>query len=275
MERKGEFDYDMVMTYYQFLLKKEKEAFEGEKQKKLKDVEFWARAVREEERVATEKYAKEHGEAEMKQIQRAVKERHEKELKMKQALACAYGSFARFKADTMARRRIEHENKMLEFIDKKGSEIQTKIIDEAKAELRKMENIRKVKEAEEKRKKQDIEKDKKLRAEGRFEELDESTEGWSKGVTKQPAMNGESSTRKDDTTADVVMTRSGFGQSKAAPTEDKKADEGFKRPSFIKQAKKDEPDSGVPMSRTQMAAAPAKKEEEKKEPAGPWRSTGA
>ena len=49
MERKGEFDYDMVMTYYQFLLKKEKEAFEGEKQKKLKDVEFWARAVREEE----------------------------------------------------------------------------------------------------------------------------------------------------------------------------------------------------------------------------------
>lgn len=79
------------------------------------------------------------------------------------------------------------------------------------------------------------------------------------------------------------MTRSGFGQSKAAPAEDKKADEGFKRPegsgrpTFIKQAKKDEPDSGVPMSRTMMAAAiPAKKEEEKKEPAaGPWRSTGA
>jgi len=31
MERKGEFDYDEVMTYYQNLLKKEKEAFEGEK----------------------------------------------------------------------------------------------------------------------------------------------------------------------------------------------------------------------------------------------------
>jgi len=66
MERKGEFDYDMVMTYYQFLLKKEKEAFEGEKEKKQKDVEIGARAVREEERVANEKYAKEHGEAEMK-----------------------------------------------------------------------------------------------------------------------------------------------------------------------------------------------------------------
>jgi uncharacterized membrane protein YcaP (DUF421 family) len=57
MERKGEFDYDEVMTYYQNLLKKEKEAFEGEKQKKLKDVEYWARAVREEEKVAIEKYA--------------------------------------------------------------------------------------------------------------------------------------------------------------------------------------------------------------------------
>jgi len=34
----------------------------------LKDVEYWARAVREEERIAIEKYAKEHGEEEMKQI---------------------------------------------------------------------------------------------------------------------------------------------------------------------------------------------------------------
>lgn len=31
MERKGEFDYDEVMNYYQSLLKKEKEAFEVEK----------------------------------------------------------------------------------------------------------------------------------------------------------------------------------------------------------------------------------------------------
>ena len=66
MERKGEFDYDEVMNFYQMLLKKEKEAFEGEKQKKIKDVEYWARAVREEEKTAIEKYAKEHGEEEMK-----------------------------------------------------------------------------------------------------------------------------------------------------------------------------------------------------------------
>lgn len=203
---------------------------------------------------------------------------------MKQALACAYGSFVKFKADTMARRRIEHESKMLEFIDKKGFEVQTKITDEAKAELRKMENIRKVKEAEAKRKLQDIEKDKKLRAEGKFEELDESTEGWSKGVTKQPAMEG-STRRGEEATEVVTMTRSGFGQSKAAPAEDKKADEGAlkrpeggARPTFTKQAKKDEPETGAPMSRTMMSEkAPAKKEEDRKEitAAGPWRSTTA
>lgn len=56
IERKGEYDYDMIMNYYQDLLKKEKEVFENEKKSKLKEVEFWARAVREEEKVVTEKY---------------------------------------------------------------------------------------------------------------------------------------------------------------------------------------------------------------------------
>lgn len=56
MERKGEYDYDMIMNYYQELLKKEKEVFENEKKSKLKEVEFWARAIREEEKVVTEKY---------------------------------------------------------------------------------------------------------------------------------------------------------------------------------------------------------------------------
>ena len=93
MERKGEFDYDEVMNFYQMLLKKEKEAFEGEKQKKIKDVEYWARAVREEEKLAIEKYAKEHGDEEMKQIQKAVRERHEKELKLKQSLEKAHSTY--------------------------------------------------------------------------------------------------------------------------------------------------------------------------------------
>ncbi len=86
MVRKEEFDYDEVMSFYQGLLKKEKEAFEVEKQKKLKDVEYLARAIREEEKAAIIKYANEHGEEEMKQIQRAIRERHEKELKLKKSL---------------------------------------------------------------------------------------------------------------------------------------------------------------------------------------------
>ena len=36
--------------------------------RKLKEVEYYARAVREEEKVAIEKYAHEHGDEEMKQI---------------------------------------------------------------------------------------------------------------------------------------------------------------------------------------------------------------
>jgi hypothetical protein len=40
------------MNFYQNLLRKEKEAFEAEKKKKIKEVEYWARAIREEEKIA-------------------------------------------------------------------------------------------------------------------------------------------------------------------------------------------------------------------------------
>jgi hypothetical protein len=124
MEKRGEIDYDEVMGFYQSILKKEKEAFEGEKQKKIKDVEYWARAVREEEKVAIEKYAKEHGEEEMKQIQQAVRERHEKELKLKQSLEKAQDVYARFRASVMGQRKEAHETLMQNFIKKKGEELQ-------------------------------------------------------------------------------------------------------------------------------------------------------
>ena len=61
-----EIDYDMIMTFYQGILKKEKEQFDAEKSKKLKEVDYWARALREEEKVAMERYCNEHGEEEMK-----------------------------------------------------------------------------------------------------------------------------------------------------------------------------------------------------------------
>lgn len=123
MERKGEYDYDTIMTFYQNLLKKEKEAFEVEKQKKAKEVEYWARAVREEEKVAIEKYASEHGEEEMKQIQKAIKDRHEKELKMKIALEKAHPVFLKFKEVVMRVRKDDHARKTEEFITLKGEEL--------------------------------------------------------------------------------------------------------------------------------------------------------
>lgn len=280
MERRGDYDYDDIMNYYQGLLKREKEAFEGEKQKKLKDVEYWARAVREEERVATEKYAKEHGEEEMKQIQRAVKERHERELKMKQALDKAQGSIASFKAVIMRQREDLHEEKMQMFVQKKGEELQVKIIEEAKSELRRIENIRKVKEAEEKRKRQTEEKEKQLKLEGKFTAPGEEDApgGWSRATAKQPV--DDRPPRKEEGGA-PVMTRAGFG--KAAP-EEKKEEGGPKRPTFTKQIKKDEP-TGPAMTRSGMGTAaptpaPPRKTEEEKKPAaeggfaGPWRSSG-
>lgn len=184
MEKRGEVDYDEVMGFYQTILKKEKEAFEGEKQKKIKDVEYWARAVREEEKIAIEKYAKEHGEEEMKQIQRAVRERHEKELKLKQSLEKAQDVYQRFRATVMQQRRDAHEGQMQEFIKKKGEELQQKINDEAKAELKKVQNIRLVKEREILNKRIAEEKEKKLRAEGKYEEPETEEGGWGRGTVK-------------------------------------------------------------------------------------------
>lgn len=53
-------------------------------------MEHWARALREEEKVAIEKYCQEHGEEEMKQIQKAIADRNEKEMKMRLALERAF-----------------------------------------------------------------------------------------------------------------------------------------------------------------------------------------
>jgi hypothetical protein len=49
------------MTYYENLLKKDREAFELNKTKKVNDVEIWTRAVKEEEKIAMEKYCNENG----------------------------------------------------------------------------------------------------------------------------------------------------------------------------------------------------------------------
>ena len=52
MECKGDLDYDEIMNFSQILLKKDMEQFENEKKKKIKDLEYWTRAIREEEKIA-------------------------------------------------------------------------------------------------------------------------------------------------------------------------------------------------------------------------------
>ena len=48
----------------------------------------------------------------------------------------------------MRERMVEYENKMNEFVEKKSQELKAKVLEEARSELRKIENKRKVLEAE-------------------------------------------------------------------------------------------------------------------------------
>ncbi len=75
-----ELDYETVMAFYSNLLKRDREAFELNKTKKINDVEIWCRAVKEEEKLAMEKYCAESGKEEFEKIQKAIVDRHAKEL---------------------------------------------------------------------------------------------------------------------------------------------------------------------------------------------------
>ena len=121
MECKGDLDYDEIMNFSQILLKKDMEQFENEKKKKIKDLEYWTRAIREEEKIAILKYAIEHDDEEISQINIRVRERHEKEIKLKQSLKKAHPIFLLFKAAVMQQRKDKHEALMQNFIAKNGN----------------------------------------------------------------------------------------------------------------------------------------------------------
>lgn len=119
----------------------------------------------------------------MKQIQKAIQDRHEKELKQKQSLEKAYPSFLVFREAIMRERRIDHEHKTNDFIDKKTQELRVKIVDEAKAELKKIENLRRVKEADDRRREKDLKIAAERRAQGIPDEVGEDDpSGWNKGT---------------------------------------------------------------------------------------------
>jgi len=114
---KVDLDYDTVMEFYQKVVKRKKEAFELEKNKKVKDIEHWARALKEEECKAMIKYCETHGEEEMKQIKKAIQERREKELKMKTALKPTKALFENYKKQVMEVRHQEHKEAQTAFIN--------------------------------------------------------------------------------------------------------------------------------------------------------------
>jgi hypothetical protein len=72
-------DADTIFEFYQGIQRADREQIEENKKKKLKEVELWQRALREEEKIAIEKYATESGDKEIEQIQASIKERETKE----------------------------------------------------------------------------------------------------------------------------------------------------------------------------------------------------
>jgi len=139
--------------------------------------------------------------------------------------------YQRFRATVMQQRRDAHEGQMQDFIKKKGEELQQKINDEAKAELKKVQNIRLVKEREIFNKKIADEKEKKLRAEGKFEEPETEEGGWGRGTVKQPVINDSAPKRAAGGDDGGFLARTGMGTTKP---EEKKGDEGPRRPTFLK-----------------------------------------
>mmetsp|Transcript_15948 Transcript_15948/g.24683 ORF Transcript_15948/g.24683 Transcript_15948/m.24683 type:complete len:91 (-) Transcript_15948:639-911(-) len=89
----------------------------------MRDVELWARALREEEKSAIEKYSREHGDKEMEQIRESIKQKYEKELKEKQALESAKPHFDAQITTMMEQRKVEWEENKKKFILLKMNEL--------------------------------------------------------------------------------------------------------------------------------------------------------
>ena len=112
----SELDYESIMAFYANILKKDKEAFELNKTKKVNDVEIWTRAVKEEEKAAMEKYCAEHGQKDIEQIQKAIADRHAKELATKNGLSSAQSAFNFKMGKMMAERNTQLEEARKKFV---------------------------------------------------------------------------------------------------------------------------------------------------------------
>lgn len=119
------------MAFYANILKKDKEAFELNKTKKVNDVEIWTRAVKEEEKTAMEKYCAEHGQKDIEQIQKAIADRHAKELATKKGLSSAQSAFAFKMGKMMEERNVQLEEARKKYVSKLAEELKEEIIKNA------------------------------------------------------------------------------------------------------------------------------------------------
>jgi hypothetical protein len=190
--REEDLDYDTIMNFYQKVLRKEREAVEVQKNKKVNDVEIWNRALKEEESTAMMEYCEKHGQVEMENIRRAIQEKHAKELQNKRALESAKGAFASYKITLLAQRTLEHQQKQHEFAKKQGEKAKEEVVEEAKKQLMII-TVRRMNEAAaEERRKRDLvrqaEEHKKMIAEGKDPHRGEDNElGWGRGTQIQQA----------------------------------------------------------------------------------------
>lgn len=188
-QHQDKIDYDAVIEFYQNVKRKEREQIEEDKKKKLREVELWTRAIREEEKIAIEQYAEDHGDQEMAQIKESIKEKQAKELKERQALESAKAVFEAHMAKAMEKRHEEWEQRKRDYMVQKMDELKEDILQHAKGELQKDTNKQIIAEKDRERaardraiaaKKPEGEKD----GQGGEEDADNN---WTRGANKPAA----------------------------------------------------------------------------------------
>mmetsp|Transcript_6860 Transcript_6860/g.7925 ORF Transcript_6860/g.7925 Transcript_6860/m.7925 type:complete len:193 (+) Transcript_6860:742-1320(+) len=130
-------DYESIMAFYTKVMQKDREAFELNKTKKTNDVEIWTRARKEEEKLAMEKYCQEHGQEEITQIQKAIADRHAKELQTKVNLQSAHGAFGAYMEKMMVQRKEQLVEKQREFVNTIAEEVKEVIMKNAESVYKK------------------------------------------------------------------------------------------------------------------------------------------
>jgi hypothetical protein len=235
---KLEIDYDSVMSYYQDLIKKEKEAFDVEKQRRHREIQIWSRALKEEQKRQIEKFCEDKGAEEMAQILEAIKQRHERESGLKNAMASSYSSMKAFKDRQMEIRKEKHQQATNTFMDEKAREVQNDIIRQAKKELV-LENNRKIQREKERKTHEELMAKRKDEQAG---EDDEESKGWMKGQIKQQPTYDRPA-RGDGDDGGFIKRGTGARKEETAPSS------AEKRPPMFRNTGKKEEDTGFTINR--------------------------